>query len=124
MYIDIQPDVILSNLVQCILVWLSLTCTLNMMTILFFNKLGNGDKVLLSSHFCPHRLGILYSWDIHLVLGRPAIIIGHSRPRVEAQLPPIGEEDKLLPPLYPGMVTIGPGRKLVSSIPLCAPPWG
>ena len=43
---------------------------------------------------------------------------------VEAQLPPIGEEDKLLPPLYPGMVTIGPGRKLDSSIPLCAPPWG
>ena len=35
-HIDIQPDVILCNLVQCILVWLSLTCTLNMKTIIFF----------------------------------------------------------------------------------------
>lgn len=56
-------------------------------------------------------------------LGRPTI--GYSRPRGEAQLPPplyrtarlveaklplIGEETKLPPP-YPGMVTLGPGRR-------------
>ena len=43
-----------------------LSCTSTLKTAVFFKKGGNGDKVLLSSHFCLHRLDILYSWDIHI----------------------------------------------------------
>ena len=78
-------DILLPNLVVSILYFYSEDSCV-------FKKSGNWDTVLLSSHFCPHRVDIFlplgYTYRLVGTEGRPTI--DHNRPWGKAQPPFIG----------------------------------